>query len=413
MLMPGDRSEAETSSSEAHQPHEGRPGEAQTFSSEAQQPDERRPGLSIVIPLYRDQDALREIFARCAPILEEQAEGGELVLVDDGGLDLTTPRALELARGFTHPTTVVRLTRNFGQHPATYAGLEHARGERVVTLDSDLQYPPEEIPKLLAELSPEHPVVSGYRAERRDPLPRRLITRGLTRWLNAQTGVELHDFGSMFRAYDRPTVELMMRFTERHRYVPAVVAWLGVSIKEVPILHAPRGERGSRYRLSGLIEMVLDLVTGYTVFPLRILSLLGSIAALVGFTCTFAFLVYRVAVGGGVSGTVSAFGLVFALLGMQLLLLALMGEYIGRIYSEAKGRPYFVVAGAFRVDGRPELAPAREATEAPVHPEAKTAASSHAKTAASTPAKTAASSDARPPGPAEETSAGAPAKELA
>jgi undecaprenyl-phosphate 4-deoxy-4-formamido-L-arabinose transferase len=312
----------------------------------------RRPGLSIVIPLYRDQDALAEIFARCDPILSEQPQGGELVLVDDGGLDLTTPRALELARNFAHPTTVVCLTRNFGQHPATYAGLEHARGERVVTLDSDLQYPPEEIPKLLAELSPEHPVVSGYRAERRDPLARRMITRALTHWLNAQTGVELRDFGSMFRAYDRPTVELMMRFTERHRYVPAVVAWLGVSIKEVPVQHAPRGDRGSRYRLSGLIEMVLDLITGYTVFPLRILSVLGTIASLVGFASTIIFLIYRIAVGGGVSGTVSAFGLVFALLGMQLLLLALMGEYIGRIYTEAKGRPYFVVAGAHRIDGR-------------------------------------------------------------
>jgi undecaprenyl-phosphate 4-deoxy-4-formamido-L-arabinose transferase len=318
----------------------------------------RRPGLSIVIPLYRDQDAVAEIFARCGPILSEQPEGGELVLVDDGSLDFTTPRALELARDFAHPTTVVRLARNFGQHPATYAGLEHARGERVVTLDSDLQYPPEEIPKLLAELGPEHPVVSGYRAERRDPLARRLVTRALTYWLNARTGVELRDFGSMFRAYDRPTVELMMRFTERHRFIPAVVAWLGVSIKEVPILHAPRGERGSRYRFSELIEMVLDLITGYTVFPLRILSMLGMIASLAGFTGTIVFLIYRIAEGGGVSGTVSAFGLVFALLGMQLLLLALMGEYVGRIYSEAKGRPYFVVAAAHRIDGRPPRASA-------------------------------------------------------
>src|SRR4029077_20050148 len=125
-----------------------------------------------------------------------QDDGGELVLVDDGGLDRSTPVALELAQSFGHPTTIVRLTRNFGQHPAVFAGLAHARGERVVTLDSDLQYPPEEIPKLLHELDPEHPVVSGYRADRQDPLPRRLITRALTRWLNKQTGTDLRDFGS-------------------------------------------------------------------------------------------------------------------------------------------------------------------------------------------------------------------------
>jgi undecaprenyl-phosphate 4-deoxy-4-formamido-L-arabinose transferase len=307
-------------------------------------------GLSIVIPLYRDEDALQPIFDRCRPILDAQPDGGELVLVDDGGLDRTTPRALNLADGYGYPTTVVRLTRNFGQHPAVFAGLASSRGQRVVTLDSDLQYPPEEIPKLLAELGPDYPVVSGYRADRRDPLIRRLITRSLTRWLNVQTHSNLHDFGSMFRVYDRHTVDLMVSFTERHRYVPAVVAWLGVPIKEVPIAHAPRGARGSHYRLSTLVDMVLDLITGYSVFPLRILSMLGLIASLGGFIGTLIFIIYRIAVGGGVSGTVSAFALVFALLGVLLLLVALIGEYVGRIYNEAKARPYFVVAATHRVD---------------------------------------------------------------
>jgi undecaprenyl-phosphate 4-deoxy-4-formamido-L-arabinose transferase len=314
-------------------------------------------GLSIVIPLYRDQDALVQIFERCRPILDAQPDGGELVLVDDGGLDLTTPRALELAESFPHPTTVVRLTRNFGQHPAVFAGLAHARGERVVTLDSDLQYPPEEIPELLAELGPEYPVVSGYRADRRDPLPRRLITRALTRWLNKQTGSDLRDFGSMFRAYDRKTVDLMIRFTERHRYVPAVVAWLGVPVKEVPITHAPRGDQGSRYRLSTLVEMVFDLVTGYSVFPLRLLSVIGLLASAAGFVGTISFGIYRIVSGSGISGTVSAFALVFALLGVLLLLVVMIGEYVGRIYSEAKARPYFIVGEMHRIqaDGSAQL----------------------------------------------------------
>jgi undecaprenyl-phosphate 4-deoxy-4-formamido-L-arabinose transferase len=325
-----------------------------------------RPGLSIVIPLYRDQDALEPIFERCRPILDAQPDGGELVLVDDGGLDLTTPRALELAEHYPHPTTVVQLTRNFGQHPAVFAGLAHARGDRVVTLDSDLQYPPEEIPLLLAELGAEYPVVSGYWADRRDPLPRRLITRALTRWLNKQTGTDLRDFGSMFRAYDRRTVDLMIRFTERHRYVPAVVAWLGVPVKEVPITHAPRGDRGSRYRLATLVEMVFDLVTGYSVFPLRLLSVVGLIAALAGFVGTISFGIYRIVSGAGVSGTVSAFALVFALLGVLLLLVVMIGEYVGRIYSEAKARPYFIVGAMHRVRGG-EASLASENASAVVH----------------------------------------------
>ena len=318
------------------------------------------PGLSIVIPLYRDEDALAEIFRRCEPLLDEQADGGELVLVDDGGLDRTTLVALKLAQGFRHPTMIVRLTRNFGQHPAVFAGLAHASGNRVVTLDSDLQYPPEEIPKLLNELGAEFPVVSGYRVDRRDPLMRRLITRALTRWLNAQTHTHMRDFGSMFRAYDRHTVDLMVSFTERHRYVPAVVAWLGVPIKEVPIVHEPRGERGSHYRLSALIEMVLDLITGYSVFPLRLLTGMGLLASIGGFLGTLIFIIYRVVAGAGVSGTVSAFALVFALLAVLLLLVAMIGEYVGRIYSEAKARPYFVVQSTHHVEGRGSiLLPAR------------------------------------------------------
>lgn len=308
-------------------------------------------GLSIVIPLYRDADALAEIFRRCEPILALQADGGELVLVDDGGLDRATPIALQLAESFPHPTTVVRLTRNFGQHPAVFAGLAHTRGERVVTLDSDLQYPPEEIPKLLDELGGDYPVVSGYRANRRDPPVRRFITRVLTRWLNAQVRTDLRDFGSMFRAYDRRTVELMLAFTERHRNVPAVVAWLGVPVKEVAITHHPRGEQGSRYRLSTLIEMVFDLVTGYSVFPLRLLTGIGLVASVGGFIAAVCLLIYRIAVGSGGAGAVSAFALVFALLAVLLLLVAMIGEYVGRIYSEAKARPYYVVGAVHHAPG--------------------------------------------------------------
>jgi undecaprenyl-phosphate 4-deoxy-4-formamido-L-arabinose transferase len=308
-----------------------------------------QPALSLVIPLYRDEAALEQIFSRCVPVMDRIEGGAELVLVDDGGLDRTTPRALELAADCRHPTTVVRLARNFGQHAAVFAGLAHARGTAVATLDSDMQYPPEQLPPMLAELTSEHPVVSGCRTDRKDPLLRRLITRGLTRWLNRKTGVLLRDFGSMFRVYDRRTVELMLTFTERHRYVPAVVAWLGVPIKEVPIEHAPRGDRGSHYRLGALVELVLDLVTGYAVFPLRLLTTLAMAASVTGFLGAAGFAAYRIVVGAGGAGTVSAFALVFALLAVQLALVALIGEYVGRIYSEAKGRPYYVIAAVQRV----------------------------------------------------------------
>jgi undecaprenyl-phosphate 4-deoxy-4-formamido-L-arabinose transferase len=207
---------------------------------------------------------------------------------------------------------------------------------------------------LMAEVSDEFPVASGARADRRDPMLRRFITRRLTNWLNARTGTQLTDFGSMFRVYRRDVVDMMLTLTERHRYVPAVVAWLGVPIKEVPISHEARGAQGSRYRLSTLIDLLMDLITGYSVFPLRLVTGLGLLASAAGFLGTILFAVYRITTGGGVSGLVSAFALVFALLGMQLLLLALVGEYVGRIYNEAKARPYYIVRDVHR-NGAPKF----------------------------------------------------------
>jgi undecaprenyl-phosphate 4-deoxy-4-formamido-L-arabinose transferase len=309
--------------------------------------------VSIVIPLYRDQDALGAIFERCGAVMDKLNGRAELVLVDDGGLDATTPMALSRARQYRHPVQVVRLARNFGQHPAVFAGLSAAQGEVIVTLDSDLQYPPEDIPALIAAMDESHPVVSGYRADRQDPRMRRLITRALTRYLNRRTGAMLCDFGSMFRAYDRKTVDLMLTITERHRYVPGVVAWLGIPIKEIPISHQPRGENGSHYRLSALVDMTLDLITGYSVFPLRVVTAVGMGAAVVGLLATLGFAIYRIAVGEAVSGTTSAFALVFFLIAVQLLLLAAIGEYVGRVYTEAKGRPYFLVRDRYRFDNAP------------------------------------------------------------
>jgi undecaprenyl-phosphate 4-deoxy-4-formamido-L-arabinose transferase len=306
-----------------------------------------QPELSIVVPLYHDERQVPEIFQRCRSVFDA-VDGGELVLVDDGGVDGAASVARELADRYPHRVVVVRLARNFGQHPAVFAGLEQATGKRVATLDSDLQYPPEELPAMLAELSDEFPVVSGYRSGRRDPLPRRIVTRLLTGWLNRQTGTNLRDFGSMFRVYDRQTVQLMLQFTERHRYVPAIVAWLGVPIKEVPVEHQSRGAQGSRYRVSTLLDLFLDLITGYSVFPLRLLTGVGLVASLMGFLGTLFFAAYRLIEGSGVSGTVSAFALVFALLGAQLLITALIGEYVGRVYTEAKARPYYMVRDVSR-----------------------------------------------------------------
>jgi undecaprenyl-phosphate 4-deoxy-4-formamido-L-arabinose transferase len=306
--------------------------------------------VSIVVPCYRDEENLPILFERLGEVVESAGWQAELVIVDDGSPDRTGLLAEELARTFRHPVVVVRLLRNFGQHAAVYAGLAEARGRIVVTMDSDLQYPPEEIPRLVANIGPQVSVVSGFRANRRDPLPRRVITRVLGSWLQKRTGSDLRDFGSMFRAYDRPTIDLLLGFREQRRFIPALVAWLGVPVLEIPVEHAPRGRAGSRYRLGPLVDMLLDIVTGYALFPLRVVLFLGLAGAGIGFAATLGFVVYRIVIGAGVAGQVSAFAMVFFLLGVQLLVVALVGEYVGRVYTEAKGRPYYIVREVIRHD---------------------------------------------------------------
>jgi undecaprenyl-phosphate 4-deoxy-4-formamido-L-arabinose transferase len=302
-----------------------------------------KPRLSIVVPLYRDVPNLEPLFDRLVGVIENLEYRTELVLVDDGSRDGTAERASELARDFPYPMTIVRLLRNFGQHPAVFAGLEKASGDIVVTMDSDLQYPPEDIPKLLANLSPEYPVVSGCRLERSDPWPRRFVTRFLSEWLSRRTGAKLRDYGSMFRAYDRRVVEQLLQFRESRRYVPGLVGWLGIPVKEVPIAHHARGEQGSRYRLGPLVDMFLDLITGYAAFPLRIITMVGFLGAMLALGLTLIFAAYRIVSGSGPAGLVSAFAVLFFLVGIQLVVLGVLGEYVGRIYIEAKGRPYYLV----------------------------------------------------------------------
>jgi undecaprenyl-phosphate 4-deoxy-4-formamido-L-arabinose transferase len=299
--------------------------------------------VSIVVPCYRDERTLPALFARLGPVIAELKRSVELVIVDDGSPDRTGETAISLAATAPYPTTVVRLLRNFGQHAAVFAGFGVCRGSVVVTMDSDMQYPPEEIKRLIAALSVEFPVVSGYRQDRQDRLSRRFITFVLGAWLRRQTRTSLRDFGSMFRAYDRTVIERLNEFQERRRFIPALVAWLGIPVKEIPVAHAEQGPEGSRYRLGSLIEMVLDLVTGYSIFPMRVAVVLGLIGSGIGFIATTGFVVYRVAIGAGVARQVGVDALLFFLLGIQLLILTLVGEYVGRIYTEAKGRPYYIV----------------------------------------------------------------------
>ena len=179
---------------------------------------------------------------------------------------------------------------------------------------------------------------------------RKAVTRLLSWWLGRQTGTRLRDVGSMFRAYEKSVVQRLLAFSELRRYIPAMVAWLGVPVKEIPVQHEPRGDAGSRYRLSSLADLFLDLLTGYSTFPLRSIAIVGLVGSLLGLGGTLSFMVYRVVAGAGISGLVSAFALVFFLQTIVLFLTAMIGEIVGRTYAEVRHRPLYVVADVTRHD---------------------------------------------------------------
>lgn len=154
----------------------------------------------------------------------------------------------------------------------------------------------------------------------------------------------------MFRAYDRRVVDQLLQFGEQRRFVPGLVGWLGVPVKEIPVEHARRGEQGSRYRLGPLVDMFLDLITGYATFPLRVITVAGFVGAALALALTLVFAAYRLISGSGPAGLVSAFAVLFFLVAIQLIVLGVLGEYIGRIYIEAKGRPYYLVESVERND---------------------------------------------------------------
>jgi len=268
----------------------------------------------------------------------------ELILVDDGSRD-DSPSMIEAA-ALEHPGEVigVLLTRNFGQHAAVMAGLAESRGEIVVTLDADLQNPPEEIPKLVLKMDEGFDVVGSVRSNRQDSLFRRISSNLINRSVRASTGVDMHDYGCMLRAYRRGIVDAMLEYGKHGTFIPVLANSFANRTAEVDVAHAARDAGESRYDFWKLIRLQFDLVTSMTTWPLRALTILGGLMAVAGFGLGVLLLGLRLFHGPewAVDGTFTLFAALFVFIGAQFTALGLLGEYIGRIY-ESHSAPWFLV----------------------------------------------------------------------
>lgn len=305
------------------------------------------PTLSIVIPVFNEEEGLQALFDRLYPALDAMASkrniAYEVVFVNDGSKDRSAGMLAKQFELRPDVTRVVLFNSNFGQHMAIMAGFEYSRGEYVITLDADLQNPPEEIDALAHELLNGHDYVGTIRADRRDSFFRKFASRAMNHLRERITRITMTDQGCMLRGYSRRIVDLVRQCDESNTFIPALAFTFSANPTEIKVKHEERFAGESKYSLYQLIRLNFDLVTGFSVMPLQIFSILGMLLALAAGSLFAYLLVRRFVLGAEVEGVFTLFALTFFLIGVMLFGLGLLGEYIGRIYQEVRDRPRYVV----------------------------------------------------------------------
>jgi undecaprenyl-phosphate 4-deoxy-4-formamido-L-arabinose transferase len=242
---------------------------------------------------------------------------------------------------------VVEFNRNYGQHAAVFAGLAESRGEIVVTLDADLQNPPEEIPKLLTAIEAGHDVVGGFRKNRQDTLFRRYSSKIINGIRARITNIRMRDQGCMLRAYRKNIIDSIVASGETSTFIPALAYSFAANPTEVEVEHAPRVAGESKYRLYDLVRLNFDLMTGFSVVPLQVFTVFGIVISVLSLLFVVFLIIRRIVVGPEAEGVFTLFAILYFLVGIAIMGLGIIGEYVGRIYKEVRRRPRFVIRSIF------------------------------------------------------------------
>src|SRR5213593_1898733 len=310
------------------------------------------PEISVLVPVFNEEGSLPALFSRLSATLGKMGRSYEIVFVDDGSGDATPSLLGEFASADPR-VRIVEFNRNYGQHAAIFAGFEEARGKIVITLDADLQNPPEEIPALVAKMEEGYDVVGGWRENRQDPLLRRVASFLVNRITAKLVGVDFHDYGCMLRAYRREVVESVRQCREIHSFIPALAATFARRVAEVRVKHDERAVGRSKYNFYRLIRLNFDLMTGFSMLPLQLMSFFGFGVAIVSLAFAAFLLVRRLIVGPEVEGVFTLFAILFGVVGFLFMGMGLLGEYVARIYSEVRRRPRYMIRRAFGGAQRP------------------------------------------------------------
>ena len=311
------------------------------------------PNLSVVIPVYNEEPGLGELFARLYPALDKLGISYEIVFVNDGSVDRSA--ALLRAQFQARPdvTRVVLFSGNFGQHMAIMAGFEKCRGERIVTLDADLQNPPEEIGSLMVAMDQGFDYIGTIRKSRQDSWWRHTASKAMNGLRERITNIKMTDQGCMLRAYSRDIISAINLTRDTSTYIPALAYSFAQRPTEIEVAHEERFAGESKYSLYSLIQLNFDLMTGFSTKPLQVFSLIGIVISLMSISFVVFLAIRRIIVGPEAEGVFTLFGIAFFLIGITLFGIGLLGEYVGRIYEQVRERPRFMIQAVLEQSDEP------------------------------------------------------------
>jgi undecaprenyl-phosphate 4-deoxy-4-formamido-L-arabinose transferase len=299
--------------------------------------------VSIVVPIYNEEGNIDLLLGRLLKTMDGLDKSYEVIFVNDGSKDKSMAVLTKAYKAHPDKIRVVDFQRNFGQHKAVMAGFEESSGKAVVTLDADLQNPPEEIPKLLDLIDKGYDCVGGYRLDRQDSFFRRYASRLVNKLRARVTNIHMTDEGCMLRAYNRELVDIMLSAQGAAVFIPALAYSYASKPTEVAVEHAARHSGESKYHLFDLVRLSFDIMAGYSLLPLQIFTLFGFGISILSFLFFIFLLLRRIFVGPEVEGVFTLFAILFFLIGILLMGLGITGEYIGRIYQEVRRRPKYVI----------------------------------------------------------------------
>jgi undecaprenyl-phosphate 4-deoxy-4-formamido-L-arabinose transferase len=305
----------------------------------------RQVDVTLLIPVFNEQEVLPLLFERLYPVLDALERPCEVLFVDDGSRDQSADLLKEQFAQRPDVTRVVFLSSNAGQHAALIAGFQRARGKYVVTLDADLQNPPEEIPAIVAELDKGFDYVGSIRASRHDKAWRHIASRLMNSLREKITNIRMTDQGCMLRGYSREISLEIAESNESRTFIPALAYLYAANPTEITVAHEERAAGGSKYSLLKLIRLNFDLVTSFSSVPLQLISLTGIVVSILSFLFVVYLAYRRLFYGPEVEGVFTLFGITIFLMGLLLFAVGMLGEYIGRINSLVRKRKRFRIAG--------------------------------------------------------------------